>query len=345
MRQIKSVEIFRVIGILCVISGHTLPFHSLESESEIYWYLCVGINQIVTRFVLPFFMIISGYFWGIKVIEGRDPISYANQMAKKVGIIFVVWSIIYLMPYNFTVGWEYGILGPVKVAYWSALRTLSDPPIRLLMQGTKQHLWFLVSLICSVYITAIFVKNRLFVALITLSIFLYIFGVLAKAYELTPIGLEAHFNTRDGPFFGTVSFATGYFMARLNPNSKWLYYGLFIFCIGLGFQLLEVMFLWQNYGLGPIHDYVFATYFMGLGVAVLSLSNHPKLQFESLSSLGQLTLGIYTSHFIFVDLLRGIDDKINHPAWELSNVVIVFILSIALTKLLSKVKWLRKSVI
>ena len=344
MRQIKSVEIFRLICCICVIAGHSVPFAGSAPDSKFYYYLSVGISQLI-RFVVPFFCIISGYFWGVRVRDGKDPISSANQMAKKIGFIYLAWCIIYLLPYNITAVYRHGIFGPVKIAYQNALVILNDPPLQTIMQGTKPQLWFLVALLFSVYITAIFVKNRLPVALIVLSICLYVFGVLAKAYELTPIGLEAHFNTRDGPFFGTVGFATGYFMSKLKPSSKWLYYGLPIYFFGLSLHLFEVYFLLKYYGLGPIHDYVFGTYFMGLGIAVLSLSNHPRLQNDFLSQFGPLTLGIYVSHFIFVDLLRFIDNRTDHPVWELGYIVIVLILSIALTKFLSKLRWAKKIVV
>ena len=98
------------------------------------------------------------------------------------------------------------------------------------------------------------------------------------------------------------------------------------------------------YKTSMLQDFVFGTYFMGVGATLLSLSNHKVLSNKMFATLGKMTLGIYASHFIFVDLLRPLDKLLNHPLWELFFVVLVLGLSVAFTKLLSKSKYTKKLV-
>jgi peptidoglycan/LPS O-acetylase OafA/YrhL len=65
-----------------------------------------------------------------------------------------------------------------------------------------------------------------------------------------------------------------------------------------------------------LQDFVFGTYFMGVGATLLSLSNHRVLSNKLCATLGKMTLGIYASHYIFVDLLQPADKLFNHPSWE-----------------------------
>ncbi|MBW2646221.1 MAG: acyltransferase [Deltaproteobacteria bacterium] len=346
MNRIQSVDIFRLLGIVAVIAIHTSPFMlDSPSENELYKYLSVIINQLA-RFAVPFFFVISGYFWGAKVRNGSSPISSALKMSSRILVLFLAWCIVYLIPYNsvFTAFYDHGVLGPIKVVYWN-ISELIQHPLTLIMQGTKVHLWFLIGLIFSIGISAIFIHKQWIKSLIFLSLLLYVIGVLAKAYTNTPIGITIEFNTRNGPFFGTLFFVSGYLMSGFTANAKWLNYGILVFLLGCIAHFSEIYVLWSMYGTSPKQDFVLGTYFMGVGVAMASLSNHPALQNKMLSKIGQMTLGIYAVHFIYVDLFRGIDENIYSPFWEMSYVMLVLVLSVLSSILLSKNKITRKLVV
>ena len=335
LNRIQSVDTFRLIAIFAVISLHTTPFMTESlAKNEFFEYLPVLLNQLA-RFAVPFFFIISGYFFSLKIKNGADPLSTAYKMGYRIFILFLFWCFIYLLPYNLSAIYEYGILGPIKVSYWN-IKHLINYPITLVMQGTKIHLWFMISLLFSLYICSFFIHKRWIKSLAIISILLYITGVLAKAYIDTPIGLHIGFNTRNGPFFGTLFFTTGYLISKLKSNPRWLLYGSFIFIIGCAIHFFEIYIINKYFGTSLYQDYVFGTYFMGLGVAMASLSNHPILQCIKMSNVGQMTLGIYAIHFIFVDLFNTFDTYLNSAVWEIGYVSIVTILSIQATLFLSK---------
>jgi surface polysaccharide O-acyltransferase-like enzyme len=238
MTRIESVDIFRLIAIVAVITIHTSPFRGDVVENETYKYLDVIFNQI-SRFAVPFFFIISGYFWGAKIRSGSDPMSSSIYMAKRILIIFLAWCFIYLLPLNLSSIYEYGALGPIKVAYWN-ISNLAQDPVTLLLQGTKVHLWFLIGMLCALMVSTFFVITKKTKLLIVLSISLYLFGVLAKSYANTPIGINIDLNTRNGPFFSTLLFVTGYILSLKNINTKWALYGFLVFCIGSIVHFLEI---------------------------------------------------------------------------------------------------------
>lgn len=154
MNRIESVDIFRLIAIVAVIIIHTSPFPTDVIENEIYKYIDMFLNQI-SKFAAPFFLIISGCFWGAKIRSDSDPITSSIYMSKRLLIIFLAWCLIYSLPYNSSSIYEFGILDPIKVAYWKVIN-LSENPLTLLLQGTKIHLWFLVGMLCAVVISTIF---------------------------------------------------------------------------------------------------------------------------------------------------------------------------------------------
>jgi len=329
---------------VAIIAIHTTPFDfGSSNEIEKYEYLAVIINQFA-RFAVPYFFIISGYFWGVKVRNGSDPLASALGMAKRIGIIFLAWCVIYLLPFNVSAILKNGVL----VTILDSLRNIEKlirHPLILFMQGTKIHLWYLVAFLFAIGINAVFVHKKKIKSLVALSVLLYIVGVLGKAYAKTPLGIDIGFDTRNGPFMGTLFFVTGYLMSSLKTNPKWFVNGILIFVAGIVIHFSEIYVLWNMFAISPKQDYVFGTFLMGVGAAMVGLSNHPALRSSGLSSLGRLSLGIYVIHYIYVDVFKGFDQKINGPIWEVSYVLIVVFLSVVSVMVLSKNKFLRKILI
>ena len=343
MSRIQSIDVFRVLAIIAVISIHTSPFGGVENNQS-YALLSVAINQ-GARFAVPFFFVISGFFFAKKIYGGNRILPTTTSYLKRLLTIWLFFSIIYILPYDLIAAFEHGALGPIKVVYWNLL-AIANNPIQFIFQGTKVHLWFLVSLGISVVIASVFIgyfQRSHLALLIILSVALYGFGLLAKAYADTPIGINIDFNTRNGPFFSTVFFVMGVVLSRFELNQNYLYYGLLVLLLGYTIHVGEIYYLYSSFGTLPTsHDYVFGTLFIGLGVSMMALSNHPLLKSRRLSNIGRYTVGIYAIHFVFVDILRPIDKKISNPAWEVGYVCLVFLLSLSVTLLLSRSERLKK---
>jgi len=170
---------------------------------------------------------------------------------------------------------------------------------------------------------------------------------LAKSYVETPFGIRMDFDTRNGPFFGTIFFVAGYYLASFTPNSSWLSKGLAVFLFGLILQSVEVYLLWTVYGTGSYDDfamnqeYVIGTFFVGLGVSMAALSNHSFFRSKHLSNLGKFTPGIYVIHIFFVNLFQPVDEVYNSLSWEIGYVLLILFLSVTSVLLLSANKFTR----
>lgn len=344
MSRIESVDAFRLLAITAVIAIHTQPFHSgSSSDGDISKYLSPIIDQSA-RFAVPFFFVISGYFWGIKLKNSVSVTHISIQMAKRIFYIFAAWSIAYMLPYNLSVIWEHGFLESIKVAYWNLINLTNDP-VTLVMQGTKVHLWFLIALLYSLGISSFFIEKKRYKMLIALSVALYLIGVACKAYANTPLGIHTSFNTRNGPFFGTIFFVSGYFLSKLTPTPGWFSKGVALLGFGYLLHFSELYFLRNLYGTSIYQDYVIGTYFMGVGAAVAALSNQVSFKNAALNSIGKFTFGIYAIHVIFVDTLRPIGKLIGSPLWEIGYIMLVLLFSIISVMVLSRSTLTRKIVI
>ncbi len=115
-------------------------------------------------------------------------------------------------------------------------------------------------------------------------------------------------------------------------------WGSLLFLVGSTIHSVEIYTLCTFFETSPIQDYVVGTYFMGVGIAMVSLSNHPILKIKSISRIGQTTLGIYAIHYIFVDWLGPVDKASDSFFWELAHVPLVLTLSILASFILTKNK-------
>lgn len=343
MNRIQSVDALRSIAIFAVIAIHTTPFKIQSLPNGDSLNLAIIINQMA-RFAVPFFFVVSGYFWAKKFNNFEEIFAPTVAMAKRIGFIFFAWSVIYLLPWNIYDSLVHGPTGPVKVFYQNLCYAFSNP-LTIAMQGTKGHLWFLVGLLCSLSISALLIRMRLTSLLIALAVTLYAIGLTGKAYRDSPLGIHVSFNFRDGPFFALIFFVTGYLLQRKKPNDSWFSIGLLISIVGVALHFSELLLLKQNWGTTMAQDYVIGTYIFGTGVAMMALSNSNLLTFNCAKSIGPLVLGIYASHFIFVDLLLPVDRAFSaYATWTISYPVMVFLLSYALALLLSRFPLTKKLV-
>lgn len=331
--RILSIDIFRLIAIFAVIIIHVSPFSPAHNDSLTWESLNVFFVGF-SRFAVPFFFIISGYLFAIKLEDSGSKLKPALVSSRRVFVLFLFWSAVYLIPFRPQVYLDLGLLAPIKEAYWGVLRII-DYPLPFIFQGTKVHLWFLVSLIWAFLITALFCKKKLF--LWGLAIGLYIIGVLYGAYR-DVLDLHISLPTRFGPLFSLLPFVIGISLYKLSPQPSWLWRGFLLFIVAAIFHFVETNYVLENSSGVVELDYAFSTVFMGLGVALMALSDHRYIQSQRLSAIGKITLGVYAGHFIFVDLLSFFDTRIVHPVWEVFSSILVLIFSIALTKILSSFK-------
>lgn len=153
------LSVFKLVAAILVVMIHTMAFSSL---SENLW---VGTSLGICRVAVPFFFIISGYFfYNLKSKEDRK-----NKIKKYTIFYFkaVLIEAILLIPY---------IMFLVKNMPMIIL-------IRnLLLVGITGSLWYVSSMIIGLLFISAFLKNNRYKILILISIILFAFGLSGDSY-------------------------------------------------------------------------------------------------------------------------------------------------------------------
>ena len=333
----------RVIAIIAVMAIHTNPFTDQPAHVGASLDLATIVNQLA-RFAVPFFFIMSGYFWAQKVTEPHAVYKPTLDMVKRAALIFLVWSLVYLVETRLIESFASGAPGPFDQILLNIKKATSNL-FNTSLQGTKAHLWFLPSLIFSVLISALLIRLKYERLLIFLAIAFYLIALAGTPYSDTPLGFHIHFNFRNGPFISLLFFVTGYFMRRYTPGRHWLRSGVLLACTGIVLHFIELSVLNARWGTSMAQDFVLGTYPFGVGLAMIALSNPRGLNFTPAATIGPLVLGIYASHYIFVDLLKSFDTKFAGGwIWTILYIAAVFLLSYLLVRLLAMFSLTRKIV-
>lgn len=331
--RIVSIDALRVIVILFMIMGHTSPFESPPLSIGKELDLATVLNQAI-RFIIPFFFVLAGYFWGMKVRTSGDAWGSTRPLLARFTFLFFAWSLIYLLPFNIVETFKFGELGPLKRIYWNIVYAF-EHPLKSLAEGTMGHLWFLMAMVCVLLIAAALLSRRMERTLLALGVVLYVVGLSGGAYSLTPLGFESELQTRDGPFFSLLFFAIGHKLQQFKPQRSWFWGGLLMTLVGGLMQYAELSFLHEGWGASWQQEYVFSTALYGVGVALVALSDPPFLRLPRIAALGPLVVGIYCSHYIFVQALWPLERLWGgNPLWDIGFVLVVFLLSLGLTALM-----------
>jgi surface polysaccharide O-acyltransferase-like enzyme len=107
---------------------------------------------------------------------------------------------------------------------------------------------------------------------------------------------------------------------------------------GLALQLAEVAWLHRRWGASLVQDYVAGTFLYGVGMAMVALSNARPLRAPTLAAVGPLVLGIYASHYLFIDLLYPLHLRLAGVPGEQAAYV-ALVLAAALLASLALARW------
>jgi surface polysaccharide O-acyltransferase-like enzyme len=341
MPRFQAVDVFRVLAILAVIALHTAT-HEGPGAVGTAFDAATFLNQ-VERFAVPLFFILSGYFWSAKCRERADYLRCSLALGRRVLLLFLAWCAVYFLVSELDTIGRLGVAG--ALAAWVArLAGMRGGYATLLLQGAKVHLWFLPALAIAALLSGALLARRLDRTLFALAIVLYAIGLAGKAYADTPLGFHTAFNLRNGPFFSLLMFATGYALQRRGAQPSWASAGALLAAGGLLLQLGEVAWLHHRFGTGMAQDFTLGTWPFGLGMAMIALSDLRLARIPALAALGPLVLGVYASHYLFVDGLRAVDGIEAGPAGGLRYVLLVFLLSLGFTWVVSRIPVARRVV-
>jgi surface polysaccharide O-acyltransferase-like enzyme len=334
--RLASIDFFKTIAIFAIIVLHTSPFHGYENK--LFILLDAIINQ-ATRFAIPYFFIVAGYFLGRKLLSGVRPEEVFKTYLKRLFPLFIVWSVLYMiLPTN--IKKEVIRYGLWHATYHKISNIISDP-ITLSMQGGRGNLWFLISLLMAFGIITLFLKLNRRKWIIPIASLLYFVGLWAGSYSATDFGINISFFTRNGPFFSTLLVAIGWYLAYKKYEVKRIY-SLGLLIIGVSMHAVETFALWKYYNISPlIHDYLVGTLLWGIGLTLFVLSIPNAFEGSRITKWGRYTLGVYLLHVIVGDMLTPLDKIMPFPLWDIINPFIVYFVSLFIVLSFSKHKKLK----
>lgn len=335
-RRITSIDFFRSIAIFSVILVHTKPFMRDLFPDSSYRLTEYLFNQ-PPRFAVPFFFMAAGYFMARKYDDAPDRMTGLGRYVQRLLFLLLAWSIVYtLIPSE----WQTLATEPYLPGLSSKANSLLASPILLLFEGAKVHLWFLPSLSLGATLLGLLAGSGRTMPLCLIAALLFVIGLLGGSYSVTPLGLDLPFTTRDGPFLSTICLAIGFLLYRRGPAPLSQAQALLLLSVGLGLHVLESWVLWHYYAVPMLrHNYLIGTVIGATGLLLFALAAPDFGQRSNLHSLGRDTLGIYLSHYLFVDALTPLTHLFELHIWQFVFPLLVFLLALALSRTLGRWRW------
>lgn len=335
--RIQSLDLLKVVAIFGVIVFHTYPF--LGVNWELY-----KLTRNAWGFAVPVFFIISGYLFNLKSGSEAKLTSRYLLSVKRLFLILVVWSFIYAsIPAREALRSE-GLTGAIVAGWRSEISNLIQDPVRILSEGLRVHLWFIVSLIVALTIAYPFIRKKLYRELAIVAAGLYVIGLLGGAYAGMPLGIDMSYNTRDGPFQATLFVTIGVLLASRDSRPS-LRQALMLLFGGLLLHLAEAGFLLKY----MVREDIRAEYYLGTipfatGLMLLALAKPDLGRLTALSKLAPYVLGVYVTHYMVVTYALPFSIGIHNIAWQLIYAPVVFFISLLLTLGLAQIPFFRKVV-
>jgi len=282
-----SIDIFRLICALMVVSIHTAPLAEL---GPVWRYLTV---QILPRIGVPFFFCTMGYYYIGSLLKGQN--KFWKTM-KRLLITYGLWSAIYyISDVNQVLNGSVSFSGFLI----NCLRQFA-------IYGSREHFWFFPAVFFSIIITTLFAKSGKICWLAGVSVIAYILGLLGCSYygigNQIP-GITVFINCsqydliRRIVLMGFPFFMMGYFLQKVKlrniSNKKCMVLeGIFLIAF-----LAEIIFV------NKIQKNVYITvflYFLLFNTMLILLKN-PCGQYKKEASVTRdLSNFIYYSHPLFM---------------------------------------------
>ncbi|MBP2674262.1 MAG: hypothetical protein H6Q84_1102 [Deltaproteobacteria bacterium] len=341
--RLPVLDTFSAICLFLVVCVHTNP--QIGGDWQIMG--APGATFLLSqgcRFVLPFFFITAGYYYGKALQMGVEPFAFLVLFGRKLLYIFFSWSVIYaIIPPFFIHEWEQ--FGLVDTVYYSLSDTydwLISNRWKALIYGTKPHLWFITSSLIGITVASVFCRRHLKRYLIPFGIVLYVVGLLGGSYAITPIGLPQYqYFDLQAPFVSTLFIAIGRMLSVHHKRNMKL--ALTLFFGGALVHFAEVYCLYKAYGMDVLnHHFLLGTTVWGAGAFLLCLEFPNAGRDSFLESIGKLTMGIYVSHVAIIYIVTYLDRIVPGLPWEIAKPFAVLVLSYCLSLGLSRVRILAK---
>jgi surface polysaccharide O-acyltransferase-like enzyme len=271
-----GIDAFRLLAFIAVVLLHTVGGKTTPQPDPGKYI------DLLCRFAVPFFFILSGYFLSRR---NSNLLITLKNVVMRLAPIFLFWSVFYILLTN------------LHAAPHFDLRFFKD---WIIHGGPGFHLWFLSSLAMNLLLLVLLREWMSPAQLLLAGLCLYAIGVTYA--ELGPILPNVHWNFRDGPFFGFVFVAIGYWFAMHRIELS-LRLSLGLIGLGLALEFAEAGLLYAlgirgfaddiNFYLGT---FPYAVGVWGLAQSIITRNG----LLDRIGEIGTYVLGFYCIHLAYV---------------------------------------------
>ncbi len=326
----NAIDLVRIIAAVAVVMIHTDPFISISSDVEFY------VINILTRFAVPFFFSVTGFFFfsKLKYENGKLKKCKENnkmffQFMKRILILYTLWSLVYLCIY----------LPSWIISGFPFTDLFIDFTLSFFFRGVHYHFWYLLAIIYAIPILYLIMRFFKIKFLIIFLIVCYLISLASSSYSWL------------------IEMFTGINLEELRPKNIFtlsLPRGLALIGIGLVFSIKKIILrkkvqiicliacfimltleVWINYYFfnNTTVSYMIFTLpfsiFLFNFVLNFNLEGNP----QTYLNLRKISSFIYFVHPIFIVLLNDYITIIHSLVWFIVILILSVISSIIFVKL------------
>ena len=334
-----SIDVFRIIAALAVMTIHVEPFIDISSNLNLW------DKNVPARLAVPFFLLTTGYFIHSKIKSRDKVLSYVKHIIQLYLVYYIIYTpLMICLQLNSGKTLKKGILTLVKEFFLAG----------------SLHLWYFLGaavgvllLYCLINLTKL--SNKQIMAVV---IVFYIIGVLGNAYKAPLMQIDVIENvlskyylifktTRNGLFFCLPYLFIGYYIRENGHKIKKHKYGLysFIFFVLMNFEVILLCTKFKVKAMDMTFMLMPAAVFMFL---MLLFIETPKVNTARASHYRRLSLLIFCFHQLinkglFLIFKKIIKLEINSLAFFILVLVITVVLAEIIMALSNKkpFKWLK----
>ena len=327
-----SIDIFRLVCAILVVAIHTKPF--LDQNST----LGFVATQILPRIAVPFFFLVSGFYYIEKLERGEN---CAAKTIWKTFKLYLFWSIVYFIK-DFII-----FIFDGDHTFKSVLFFFYEKAVHFLYYGAEYHLWYFVALLISMIIIAMAYKLKIQKAVVIITVILFVFGLLGESYYYIGNSISIVNKIINISDFATIRrifltglpfFSAGYFVNKIKEKFTQKSAVIATGCLTIAY-FLELIFVCKAH---LQRNIVITLLLYPLTVFVLILLI--KYPFYSLKALSIKTKSLanytYYIHPLFISLLGYLLPKTMNIITMTEVLALCFLTWIVLTKINRKtINW------
>ena len=301
------VDYFRIFAAILVVMIHIPPFKSFEIDGTIYTNIDFFISHVLARIAVPFFFIASGFFlFSGKTLDKKRTMRYL----KKVLVLYVVWSILYIPFRLYDIGQTVGFTS-------ETIRMLVK---EVLFISSYNHLWYLNALFYATALILILTRFLKFKHVFILSVILFLLGLAGDSYygifkELPVFSgilkylLKTFYTTRNGFMFGFMFMMIGGGISYQKSIKSMP----FMFIISFILMIVETFILMR---LEIARDYNMFIFLVPTSYFLFTWLISFKANEKNTISVRNMSFLIYVSHMLFLEIFRRV---LTHNDWHLNK--------------------------